>query len=266
MDLATIIGIVLASALVTASIVLGGSPILFADINSLIIVLGGTVGAALIRNPMDTFLTTFRVTAKAFSTKVPAVDDLLARIIELSHLARREGVLALEDQAIDYAFLKKGVGMCVDGAKEEDVRATLGTDLRSMVQRHRRGQDILKGMGQAAPAFGMIGTLIGLVQMLAKLDDPSKIGPAMALALLTTLYGALISNVVCLPLADKLKLRSEQEQQCMQLCIEGVIGLARGVNPRTLEQQLGSFLAPQSRQKSGADGERRAAEAAQEAA
>lgn len=253
MDLATIVGLVVVSVLVTASVVLGGEPILFVDVKSMLIVVGGTIGAGLIRNPLPTFLTTVRVLGKAFSTKVPLTEELLARVIDLSNRARREGILALEDEEIDYPFLKQGVSMCVDGSTEEDVRATLGTDLRTMIQRHKQGQEILKGLGQAAPAFGMIGTLVGLVQMLAKLDDPSKIGPAMALALLTTLYGALLSNAFFLPLADKLKLRSQQEQLSMMLCIEAVIGLTKGINPRTLEQQLGAFLAPRLRRS--ADGQ-----------
>ena len=247
MDLATIAGLVIVSVLLAASVVLGGDPILFVDVNSMLIVGGGTIGAGLIRNPLSTFLTTIRVLGKAFSTKVPQTEALLARVIELSNHARREGILALEDEAIDYPFLNQGVSMCVDGSTEEDIRVTLGTDLRTMVQRHKQGQEILKGLGQAAPAFGMIGTLVGLVQMLAKLDDPSQIGPAMALALLTTLYGALLSNCFFLPLADKLKLRSQQEQLNMMLCIEAVIGLTKGINPRTLEQQLGAFLAPSLR-------------------
>ena len=266
MDLATIIGIVMAVGLVVTSVFLGGTPMLFIDVQSFLVVIGGTIGATLIRNPLSTVATTFSVAARTFITKVPAPDVLLDRLVELAQKARGEGILALEDEEVDYPFLKQAISMCVDGGKEEDIRATLATEFRMTTQRHGRGQEILKGMGQAAPAFGMIGTLMGLVQMLAELDDPANIGPAMALALLTTLYGALFANVFCLPMADKLKLRSEQEQLCMMLCTEGVIGLARGVNPRTMEQQLGAFLSPRLRQKADQNNEGGAGEPVADAA
>lgn len=231
---------------------MGGSPIIFIDTASMLIVLGGTVGATLVRNPLDQVIRTFKIAAQTLSGTTVSPDVIIDRILELASKARKEGILSLEDEPIDYTFLEKAVGYCVDGIKEDDVRAMMMNDLRSTAQRHRRGQEILKGMGQAAPAFGMIGTLIGLVKMLAAMNDPSQIGPSMALALLTTLYGAILANVFCLPMADKLKVRSEQEQLTMVLCIEGVLGLARGINPKALNQQLAVFLANGAKkQKSG---------------
>jgi len=248
MDLATIIGIVVSVGLVAASIVTGGSPIMFVNVPSALVVVGGTIGATLMRNPLAAVLGTAKVTTKAFTTKVPPPDDLIKQIMELAQTARRNDILSLESAEISYEFLAKGIRMCVDGMELDQIRMILETEMGSTAARHKRGKEILDGMGGAAPAFGMIGTLIGLVQMLAAMDDPSSIGPAMAVALLTTLYGALIANVVCLPLADKLKVRSEEELLSMTLCLEGCLGIARGINPRAIDQQLKSFLAPAQRE------------------
>jgi chemotaxis protein MotA len=247
MDLATIIGLVLSVILVGTAIGLGGNPTMFVDVTSLMIVIGGTFGATFMRNPMSQVFGTARVVARAFTTQIPPPDGLIGEVLELSRKARKEGVLALEGAELKYDFFSKALGLCVDGLKEEEMRSILETDMRATAQRHLRGQEILQGMGQAAPAFGMIGTLIGLVQMLASMSDPSQIGPAMALALLTTLYGALIANVLCLPLADKLRVRAQEEQLSMRVCLEGVIGIGHGINPSSLDQQLQSFIAPKSR-------------------
>jgi chemotaxis protein MotA len=157
-------------------------------------------------------------------------------------------MLALENVDCGYDYLQKGITLAVDGLEQEEIKAILTNDLQGMMMRHKRGKEILQGMGQAAPAFGMIGTLIGLVQMLADMDDPSSIGPAMAVALLTTLYGALIANVVCIPLADKLTVRSREEVLAMNICFEGVVCLAQGDNPNAIDQKLKAFLAPKARE------------------
>lgn len=246
MDLATIIGIVLCAVLVCGTIILGGDPIMFVNLPSALVVIGGTIGATLVRNPFATVIGTAGVVSKAFMTKVPLPDELILQVVQLAKTARKD-LLALEKMEIEYGFLAKGVALCVDGMKSDQIRTVLETDMRAMSNRHKRGQQILEGMGQAAPAFGMIGTLIGLVQMLATLEDPSSIGPAMAIALLTTLYGALISNIVCLPLADKLKVRSGEEVLSMMVCLEGVMGISHGDNPSSIDQQLKGFLAPRLR-------------------
>jgi len=247
MDLATIIGIVLSVALVVASIVLGGSPIMFVNIPSALVVVGGTIGATLMRNPLAEVLGTFGIVGKTFSTKLPASNGLINEIIELARNARKNGMLALESAEMEYEFLKKAVSLGVDGVELDRIRSILETEISSMAARHKQGQQILEGAASAAPAFGMIGTLIGLVQMLASLEDPSSIGPAMAVALLTTLYGALIANVVCLPLADKLKLRSKEEVLTMSICLEGVVGMVQGDNPNSIDQRLKAFIAPKLR-------------------
>ncbi len=249
MDLATIIGIVLSIILVLAAIVMGGSPIMFVNVPSALVVVGGTIGTTLMRNPLATVLGTFAVVMKAFTIKVPEPIPLITQIVQLCKQARKNGMLALENVEIDYAFLGKGVGLGVDGVEPDQIRSILETDIRSTVGRHKRGQEVLQGMGAAAPAFGMIGTLIGLVQMLASMEDPSSIGPAMAVALLTTLYGAMLANVICLPLADKLKVRSQEEALSMMVCLEGVLGMVNGENPNQISQKLKSFLAPKLREE-----------------
>lgn len=248
MDLATLVGIVLSIVLVGTAILLGGSPIMFVDPSSALIVIGGTIGVTLMRNPLSAVLGTFGVVGKAFTTRVPASDQLIPRIQELSRKARKDSLLSLENVEVEFGFLKKGIMLCVDGIEPNVVRSILETDVRNTASRHKRGQEILEGMGGAAPAFGMIGTLIGLVQMLANMNDPASIGPAMALALLTTLYGALIANVFCLPLADKLKVRSQEEVLAMMLCIEGVMGIVQGEHPAAIGHQLKAFLAPKHRE------------------
>ncbi len=248
MDLATVIGLVLSLILVVVAIVLGGSAMMFVNVPSLLIVVGGTIGATLIKNPLADVLATAKVVGKAFSAKAPETPALIEEIVTLSRKARKEGMLALENTPISYEFLSKGIAMCVDGIEVPQMREILENDIRATGGRHKRGAQIMTGIGEAAPAFGMIGTLIGLVQMLASLEDPSTIGPAMAVALLTTLYGALLANVVALPLADKLKMRSGEELLAMSICVEGTVGLSQGDNPGAIDQKLKAFLAPKLRE------------------
>ncbi|MDA1312964.1 MAG: MotA/TolQ/ExbB proton channel family protein [Acidobacteria bacterium] len=247
MDIATVIGIVLSIVLVLSAIVLGGSPIMFVNIPSALIVVGGTIGVTLMRNPLAEVIGMLGVVSKAFTTKMPAAGGLIQEIIELAKNARKNGMLALENAELEYGFLKKAVSLGVDGVELDRIRSILETEINSTAARHKQGQQILMDMGAAAPAFGMIGTLIGLVQMLASLSDPSSIGPAMAVALLTILYGALIANVVCLPLADKLKVRSKEEVITMIICLEGVVGMVQGDNPNSIDQRLKAFIAPKLR-------------------
>ena len=247
MDLATIIGIILSTVLVLAAIVTGGSPVVFINLPSILIVLGGTFGATLMRNPLSQVIGTVKVAGKAFVTKAPPAGSLIDEVVAMSKKARKESLLALEKVEIAYPFLAKGVGLCVDGLEPAQVRAILETDIVATGSRHKRGQEILEGIGGAAPAFGMIGTLIGLVQMLQAMDDPASIGPAMAVALLTTLYGAMIANIVALPLADKLKVKSQEEQLAMVVCLEGVVGIVQGDHPASIGERLQAYLAPSAR-------------------
>jgi len=221
---------------------------LFIDLPAMLIVVGGTIGATLVKNPLDNVLGAAKVAGKAFKVKVPDAEELITMVLDCSRRARKEGMLVLESVQPDYEFLGKGIGLCVDGVEFDEIRDILEADMRATAARHRSGAKILEGMGASAPAFGMIGTLIGLVQMLANMEDPSTIGPAMAVALLTTMYGAILANVLFLPLAEKLKVRSQQEMLAMTLCLEGVMGLSRGDNPNAINMKLRSFLAPKLRE------------------
>jgi len=258
MDLATIIGVIVGTLLVLGAIALGKSPLIFVDGPSLLIVLGGTMGATLIRNPLSAILGTLGVVRKAFTTKLPDPHTLVQQIVELSKKARKESLLTLEKIQLNDPFLARGVSLCVDGLEPGQIRAVLEAQISATSARHRRGKEILDGIGTAAPAFGMIGTLIGLVQMLTALEDPSAIGPAMAVALLTTLYGALIANLFALPLADKLRVRSQEESLNMLVCLEGVLGIVQGEHPGCIDEKLKAFISPKQRGATAGKGPRAA--------
>lgn len=248
MDLATIIGIILGIVLVLSAIMTGESPLVFLNVPSMLIVVGGTIGATLMRNPLAAVLGTAGVAGKAFTTKLPETGALITQVVELSRKARKESLLSLEKVRIEYPFLSKGVNLCVDGLEPAQIRGVLETEIISTTSRHKRGQEILEGIGSAAPAFGMIGTLIGLVNMLSNMEDPKSIGPAMATAILTTMYGAVMANMFALPLADKLKVRSREEVLNMTVCLEGVIGIVQGDHPASIDEKLKAYLAPKSRE------------------
>lgn len=247
MDISTIIGLFLGVALVIGAIVTGDSPVIFLNVPSLMIVVGGTLGVTLIKNELRAVFGMLGVIKKAFLAKLPTPESLIAEMVTLAKTARKESLLALEKVPIHDNFMKFGLGMAVDGTEPKDIRAVLETEVAYQVARHRAGQNILEGIGASAPAFGMIGTLIGLVQMLANMSDPSNIGPAMAVALLTTFYGALLANIIFIPLAGKLRLRSSEEVQVREIMTEGILSISNGVNPRIVEQRLHAFLPPKYR-------------------
>jgi chemotaxis protein MotA len=247
MDLATIIGIILATLLVLVAIGTGESPMMFINPPSMLIVIGGTLGATLMRNPLSAMIGTIKVVMKAFMTKMPQPAPLIEQVVSMARTARKDSLLSLEKVEIDNPFLAKGVQLCVDGLEPAQLRSSLETEIAFTAARHKRGQEILEGIGSAAPAFGMIGTLIGLVQMLTSLNDPKSIGPAMAVAILTTLYGAMVANMFALPLADKLKVRTKEEVLNMTVCLEGVIGIVQGEHPASIDEKLKAFLDPKSR-------------------
>ncbi|MFQ5766818.1 MAG: motility protein A [Acidobacteriota bacterium] len=248
MDLSTIIGLVLGTILVIGAIMLGDSPGIFINYPSLLIVFGGTLGVTLVKNPMSAVIGTISVVKKAFFTKASVPEKLISDLVELAKKARKESLLALEKAEVDDEFLQKGLGMAADGVEPGDIRTVLETEVAFQVARHKAGQSILEGIGSSAPAFGMIGTLIGLVQMLTSMDDPKNIGPAMAVAILTTLYGAVIANLFALPLADKLKNRSREEVLVRQVILNGVLSIAEGDHPLSMEQKLKAFLQPKNRE------------------
>ncbi len=247
MDKGTVIGMVLGFGLVIGSILLGSGLGAFIDIPSLLIVVGGTIAATLTAESMSRVKGAMKVAKNAF--REPAGDAVatIQRIIELSTIARREGVLALENQTVDDPFLAKGVRMAVDGLPDEEIRATLSAELISMKARHSRGQDLFKFMAATAPSMGMIGTLIGLVQMLQSLSDPAAIGPSMAVALLTTMYGAILAFMVFGPIAEKLDRYGREETLNMSVVIEGVEAIVKGQNAMVIKDKLEARLPPDSR-------------------
>ena len=246
MDLATLVGLLGAIGIILVAMMLGGSVLLFVNVPSLLIVIVGTLFAVLIKFPMGHFLGAFKIATKAFINKAEDPLKLIEEGVNLANIARKEGVLGLEGQDIENEFLKRGIQLCVDGHEPEFVRSMLGKDINLTIERHERGQAIFKSMGDTAPAMGMIGTLIGLVQMLSAMDDPKSIGPAMAVALLTTLYGAIIATAFALPIADKLALRSKEERLNKGLILETISSIQEGLNPRVMEELLKTYL-PESR-------------------
>jgi len=241
-DLATLLGLVIALGFILGAILTGGSLLLFINPPSLLIVIGGSLAVVLMKFTLGQFFGAMKIGAKAFMHKPVDASDLIEQAVMLANVARKEGMMALESQEIENPFLNKGIQLCVDGHPPELVRKMLGKDISMTIQRHETGQNIFRSLGDIAPAMGMIGTLIGLVQMLANMDDPKSIGPAMAVALLTTLYGAVIANTFALPLADKLELRSEEEKTNRTLILETISGIQEGMNPRVLEELLKAFL------------------------
>ena len=242
MDLATLIGLVGAFGIVLASIILGGSAGTFINTPSLLVVLGGTVMVTMMKFSIGKFLSAASIAVKAFLHKPAPPEELIQTAVELAKTARQGGLLALEDAEVPDEFMKSGLGLLIDGHPADIVRSMLTKDMNLTLARHNDGQDIFKAIGDVGPAMGMIGTLIGLVQMLANMDDPKQIGPAMAVALLTTLYGAILANMFALPIADKLSVRSREEHETKSLIIDALIGIQGGQNPRVIASMLETYL------------------------
>ena len=249
MDVATLIGIFSGIALVVVAIVRGASPFTFVDINSIIIVFGGTAAATFTNFPIKDVLSVFGVVRKAFFNSAPVFQKKLERLVELAMKARREGILALESEveSEQEEFLVKGIQLAVDGTEPEMIKAILSAEVSNIEERHSLGASILKAMGAYAPALGMIGTLIGLIQMLSSLEDPSQIGGGMAVALVTTFYGAMLANLIFLPIAGKLETLSTQEILQMDMILEGILSIQQGDNPRMIKEKLISFIPPKFR-------------------
>lgn len=253
MDISTLIGIIGGIGLIIFGI-LWGQPsaavlLNFVDIPSLFITVGGTFSSTLTSYKLKDFLNGLKSISIIF--KSPEIDNVsvINRIIELSNVARKEGLLALEEVAsgLEDEFMKKGILLIVDGTEPELVRGILETEMDFMEERHSRLAGFWDTIASMGPAWGMIGTLIGLVNMLKDLQDSSAIGPSMATALLTTLYGSLIANWFCTPIANKLKEQNSIEYQLKEIVIEGLLSIQAGENPRVIEEKLKSFLAPASR-------------------
>lgn len=249
MDFATILGLLSAFGLVFGAIAISGSSGMFVSGASLAIVLGGTFGATLVSYPMRDFLSTARILMNAFVTKIDPPQATIVQMVEYAVRARKQGILALESalESVTDAFLARGVQLAVDGHESGAIEIILTNEIDHLEQRHERGAEIFATLGTFAPALGLIGTLIGLIRMLQSMDDPSTIGPSMALALLTTFYGAVLANLMFNPIASKLRTRSKEEVLLRELQLQGILAITNGDNPRIVEQKLNVFLAPKLR-------------------
>ncbi len=251
MDIASLIGLILAVGLIFASIALGKAPMTaFIDIPSLLIVLGGASAAALICFPISSMLRTPVIALKVLVNKSEDRLALIKQIVELAETARRDGLLALETKVpeIENPLVRTGIQMAVDGSSPEVVEEVLRTEVESIATRHREGKNIMDQLGRFAPAYGMIGTLMGLIMMLQDMSDPSGIGAGMAVALITTLYGAIVANVFFSPAAQKLGLISRNEMISFEIAIRGVMAIQSGESPRAIGQKLRTFLPPKQRE------------------
>ncbi|MGL4826764.1 MAG: flagellar motor protein PomA [Vibrionaceae bacterium] len=242
MDLATLIGLIGGMTFILMAMLLGGTLAMFVDLPSVLIVFGGTLFVVLMKFTVGQFFGAFKVAGKAFMFKLDTPEDLIIKLVEMAEVARKGGFLALEEMEFANSFMKKGVDMLVDGHDAEVVRQALYKDISMTEDRHDSSIKFYTSIADVAPAMGMIGTLIGLVAMLSNMDDPKSIGPAMAVALLTTLYGAVLANMVAVPIADKLRLRKNQEKLNRQLILDGLLSIQDGQNPRIIEAFLKNYL------------------------
>ncbi|HBG26617.1 MAG TPA: motility protein A [Phycisphaerales bacterium] len=244
MDIATIIGILLGLVVIIGSIVAGGGALIFFDIPSMAITMGGMICATLIHFSLPQFLSIFSIIKKTIVTKIPSSSELIKNMVNYAAINRRDGTLALEQELknVTNPFFVKGLQMLIDGQEADKIREYMELEIQYLQERHATGKKILEFMGASAPAFGMIGTLIGLVQMLRSLDSPDSIGAGMAVALITTFYGAFASNLIFIPLAGKLGIYSKAEVTSMEMIIEGICAIAQGENPTAVREKMQAFV------------------------
>ena len=246
MDLATLIGIIGAIGAIIISIMMGGEMGMFVNAPGLMIVVGGTVAVTLMKFPLGLTLGAFGIALKAFIHKPQQPSKIIEQSIELANVARKEGLLGLENVDVENEFLRDGIQLVVDGNEPALVQKMLSKNISLTIERNEIGLNVFKAIGDVAPAMGMIGTLIGLVQMMSNMSDPKAIGPAMAVALLTTFYGAVIANTMALPIADKLAHRSNEERLNKSMILESINAIQEGLNPRMIEGLLNAYL-PESK-------------------
>lgn len=253
MDPSTIVGLVVTFGLILIAI--GSGLGAFLDVASALIVIGGTIGVAMVHYRFKELSGALAIAKKAFFYKAQAPAELINTLVEYAKQARREGILALESAAANTEdlFLRRALQMAVDGHEVASIETILSTEIQQLKDRHKSGAEIFMALAGYSPALGMIGTLVGLVLMLQNMDDPSTIGPAMAVALLTTFYGAILANIIFNPIAGKLKSRSSEEVLYKELAMEGVLSISVGDNPRIVEQKLSSYLSPGLREAVGGE-------------
>lgn len=249
MDIATLIGLIGGVIMIATTIEMGGGFSTYVDMHAFLLVVVGSNLVVMTKFGMRQILSAFTIAAQAFFIKLDDPEKLIDSSVELAQAARKGGLLSLENCKIDNSFLQKGVQYLVDGHEPEVVRNMLTKDMQLTIQRHEIGQKIFKALGDVAPGMGMIGTLMGLVAMLMNMQDPKNIGPAMAIGLLATFYGAVIANMIALPIAEKLELRSHEEYLVKSLVIDALSGILNGQNPRLIKEMLNTYL-PVSRRTS----------------
>jgi chemotaxis protein MotA len=251
MDITTLLGILVAAVLVVSAILMGGPGIWFLDYPSLMIVIGGTMGATLIAYPISEVMSVVGIARNAFMHRHQSPMKLIPIMVQIAKKARAEGILSFESQLknMNDPFLVKGIQMAIDGMESSAIEDVLSTEIAYVGERHKIGAEIFSTMGAYAPSMGMLGTLIGLVQMLRQMNDPALIGAPMALALLTTFYGSVLANLLFNPIAGKLKTRSKQEMLVKQMILEGILAIQAGDNHRIVEQKLKAFISPRVLQK-----------------
>lgn len=246
MDLASIIGLVAAMGLIFVPIILSGYLSSFIDIGSVMIVVGGSFAALMTSYSLKEFLGIGKLIKQVIVNQEVAPGETVNKLVELSEKARREGILALEKEfgSIENEFMKKAIQLAVDGNEVEVIESVMGNEIENIEQRHKVGHDLFSNLGSYAPAFGMIGTLVGLVQMLQALDDPANIGSGMAIALITTFYGSVIANALFIPMGKKLERKTSSELLIKNMILAGIISIQNGDNPRVLRDKLETYLSP----------------------
>lgn len=249
MDIATLIGMAGAVAMIIGSMIYAGGVSPFVDVASVVIVFGGTFFVVMMLLPMAVFLGHFKAMGKAFKPSVFKNDELIIRMVELSNIARKDGLMALEGKAVPDKFFQKGLQMLIDGVDDAKMTKALKQEIKSMKARHEANHGAIKAWVDVGPAMGMVGTLIGLVLMLGNMSDPKSIGPAMAVALLTTLYGALVANVIFGPILTKLQSYSAEEVVYRELVIEGLRGIGKNDAPRAIQDVMVAALSPKDQIK-----------------
>lgn len=249
MDIATIMGLVLGMGCILFGILNGGELSAFIDPGSVAVTVGGGLASTIMCYSLADTLKVLKIMPIVFKARSVNPFQTIQMLVELSQKARREGLLALESAQADIkdSFLKKALELVVDGIEADMVKTSMQLEIDSMVVRHSVGQSYFKTLAAQFPAWGMIGTLMGLVNLLKSLDDPSKIGPAMALALITTFYGSVMANFICTPIANKLAANSGEEIRMREMIMEGVLSIQSGENPRLMEHKLKTFLSPEQK-------------------
>jgi chemotaxis protein MotA len=254
MDRGTFLGFLLGLTILAVTISTGANPKIFLHMPSLLVVIGGVTASTLIRFPLNNVTSAFGVASRAFFTHPAVPHQIVLQLVGLSQRARREGLKTLEKHLPPDRFLAKGLQMAIDRIDRERIREVLGAQILATQERHGVGQEIFKFIAISAPSFGMVGTLIGMVQLFATLRDPAQLGGAMSLSLLSTLWGAVVAYLFAIPISGKLEHRSREEAQAKQLMLEGILGIAAESHPGQLEEHLNAFLSPRARVRRHAGG------------